>query len=76
MLQAVLQRSAELEAAPDVFDAPEGPASQLFVSPWSCSNVSPLDWELLQQVCAALSAATVSVQASHVRHAGGCKASR
>ena len=46
-LQAVGSR--QLDAAPDAFDAPEGPANELFVNPWAC-GVSPLDWELLQQV--------------------------
>ena len=36
----------ELEA--DVFDCPSGPASELFINPFAC-NISPLDWELLQQ---------------------------
>ncbi|GAB4823573.1 hypothetical protein N2152v2_010619 [Parachlorella kessleri] len=36
----------------DVFDLPEAPPTQVFVNPFACYNVSPLDWEQLQQVVA------------------------
>ena len=55
----------QLQPLPDVFDVAEAAATQLFVDPWACGNVSPLEWELLQQVCASTKFDTTSAASWH-----------
>jgi hypothetical protein len=40
----------ELQGQPDVFDIPETEATELFVNPFLCYNVNPLQWEEIQEV--------------------------
>ena len=47
-LQGSRARSSdEDDEAPDVFDAPDGEPTEVFVNPFACS-INPLDWREVQ----------------------------
>jgi DnaJ domain len=46
----------------DVFDFPEGPPLVLFINPFACYNVNPMEWEALQDMCKAAEGAEKALE--------------
>jgi len=58
----------------DPFKAPEAEATELFVDPWTCSGVNPLDWELLQDLARDALARGVAPEEAIAREGAFCPA--